>query len=36
MTCKCGYQFCYVCGDKWASIHYNNHDANGRPVVNGD
>jgi hypothetical protein len=26
MTCRCGYQFCYVCGAVWAPAHYGNHD----------
>lgn len=21
MTCKCGHQFCYLCGEKWSSEH---------------
>lgn len=21
MTCRCGYQFCYLCGAKWRSSH---------------
>jgi hypothetical protein len=21
MTCRCGYQFCYICGGKWSSNH---------------
>jgi hypothetical protein len=36
ITCRCGYQFCYVCGDKWSGIHYNAHDENGRPIGNAD
>ena len=30
ITCRCKYQFCYVCGAKWSVEHYGNHDANGR------
>lgn len=22
MTCKCGHQFCYLCGEKWDSDHH--------------
>jgi hypothetical protein len=29
MTCRCGYQFCYVCGADWSPPHYQNHDQNG-------
>ena len=29
MTCRCKYQFCYVCGAPWTSAHYGNHDENG-------
>jgi hypothetical protein len=21
MTCRCGYQFCYVCGERWRTCH---------------
>ena len=36
MTCKCGNQFCYVCGANWNTAHYGNHNANGEliPTVN--
>ena len=30
MRCRCGYSFCYVCGDKWSNPHYGRHDSNGR------
>jgi hypothetical protein len=30
ITCRCGYQFCYVCGAEWAPAHYGNHDENGQ------
>jgi len=33
MTCRCGYQFCYVCGADWSAIHYNNHTASGEGLV---
>ncbi len=33
MTCRCGNQFCYVCGADWAPAHYGNHDENGNLVV---
>lgn len=33
MTCRCSYQFCYVCGADWNPIHYNNHDENGVPIA---
>lgn len=33
MTCRCGYQFCYVCGDRWSPHHYFRHDENGIPIV---
>lgn len=34
MTCRCGNQFCYVCGENWTAAHYGNHDANGRLANN--
>jgi hypothetical protein len=34
ITCRCGYQFCYVCGEPWSMIHFEPHDENGR-VSNG-
>ena len=30
MTCRCKYEFCYVCGAPWTVEHYGNHDENGR------
>ena len=33
ITCRCGFQFCYVCGDDWSPQHYN-HNTAGRPVQN--
>ena len=35
MTCRCKYQFCYVCGADWNPAHYGEHDENGQlvPVV---
>ena len=35
MRCRCGKQFCYVCGADWEPVHYNNHDAEGNVVVPG-
>jgi hypothetical protein len=32
MTCKCGHQFCYVCGEDWSALHYMTHDEHGRPI----
>ena len=29
MRCRCGYKFCYVCGEKWSNHHYGRHDARG-------
>ena len=29
MTCKCGYQFCYICGARWTQRHYGAHDEQG-------
>jgi len=28
IKCKCGYDFCYVCGEAWHPSHYNNHELN--------
>jgi hypothetical protein len=33
MTCRCKYQFCYVCGKPWNSKHYGDHDENGELIV---
>lgn len=33
MTCRCGFQFCYVCGANWQQAHYGNHDENGNLIV---
>ena len=32
MTCRCGYQFCYVCGADWRPVHYGDHDENGELI----
>ena len=32
MTCRCGYQFCYVCGADWKPVHYGDHDENGELI----
>lgn len=26
MVCRCGNQFCYVCGSDWTPEHYGSHD----------
>lgn len=33
MTCRCGYQFCYVCSAVWDPAHYGNHDENGNLIA---
>ena len=32
ITCRCGYQFCYVCGADWKAAHYGDHDENGNLI----
>ena len=36
MRCRCGYQFCYVCGKRWAAAHYGNHDDQGNILREGN
>lgn len=33
MTCKCGYQFCYVCGEKWNTSHFAHHHETGVHIL---
>ena len=33
MTCRCKYQFCYVCGLDWNPAHYGPHDDKGNLII---